>query len=74
MSDDQNISNTACIRCGKILTIKSWDGGLLPSQPVLRCEHCGCDLRLVITKENGRVFLKIPEELAGYYLPKIVLQ
>ena len=61
--DEQNISNVICPVCGKKITVKTFRDS--------HCEHCKANLEIEITKEKGRIFIKLPEETFGHYLPKL---
>lgn len=64
--EKENISNIVCPICEKKITAKSFEG--------LNCENCGANLEIEITKEKGRIFIKLPQEVFGHHLPLLKIK
>ena len=63
----EETQSVCCPKCGGIITSKSFKNP--PEKGFDKCEHCGEDLHLEITRKGDTVYLNIPDWLSGHYLP-----
>jgi len=64
--DEQNITNVVCPVCNKKITVKTFEDW--------HCEHCKANLEIEITKEKGRIFIKLPQECFGPHIPLLKIK